>query len=148
MIIGCDLHTRYQQIAMVDTETGEFVERRLEHERRVPHPSFFDGWDSTVVARVGFLADSSSASFNEHSDDPSTHPFRKVREKNGAPGTMSVGALAYLNFRLPSVSRDGSENKAWLELIWSAECLHRQSKCRRFQGQRRFNEAEHRLLQL
>ena len=32
MIIGCDLHTRYQQIAMVDTETGEFVQRRLEHE--------------------------------------------------------------------------------------------------------------------
>ena len=28
MIIGCDLHTRYQQIAMVDTETGEFVQRR------------------------------------------------------------------------------------------------------------------------
>ena len=23
MIIGCDLHTRYQQIAMLDTETGE-----------------------------------------------------------------------------------------------------------------------------
>jgi transposase len=32
MIIGCDLHTRYQQIAMLDRETGEFVERRLEHE--------------------------------------------------------------------------------------------------------------------
>src|SRR6202451_3031009 len=32
MIIGCDLHTRYQQIAGVDTETGEMVERRLEHE--------------------------------------------------------------------------------------------------------------------
>jgi len=31
MIIGCDLHTRYQQIAMLDTETGELVERRLEH---------------------------------------------------------------------------------------------------------------------
>jgi hypothetical protein len=31
MIIGCDLHTRYQQIAMVDTDTGELVERRLEH---------------------------------------------------------------------------------------------------------------------
>ena len=35
MIIGCDLHTRYQQIAMVDTETGELVQRRLEHEREV-----------------------------------------------------------------------------------------------------------------
>jgi transposase len=32
MIIGCDYHPRYQQIAMMNTETGEFVERRLEHE--------------------------------------------------------------------------------------------------------------------
>jgi len=32
MIIGCDFHPRYQQIAMMDTETGELVERRLEHE--------------------------------------------------------------------------------------------------------------------
>ena len=31
-IIGCDFHPRYQQIAMMDTETGELVERRLEHE--------------------------------------------------------------------------------------------------------------------
>ncbi|MGA7220271.1 MAG: IS110 family transposase [Candidatus Sulfotelmatobacter sp.] len=32
MIIGCDLHTRYQQIAMVNMDTGDLVERRLEHE--------------------------------------------------------------------------------------------------------------------
>ena len=32
MIIGCDLHTRYQQIAMLDTDTGELTERGLEHE--------------------------------------------------------------------------------------------------------------------
>jgi hypothetical protein len=31
-IIGCDLHTRYQVIAMLDTETGEIVMSRLEHE--------------------------------------------------------------------------------------------------------------------
>jgi transposase len=31
-IVGCDLHTRYQQIAMLDQETGEVMERRLEHE--------------------------------------------------------------------------------------------------------------------
>ena len=31
-IIGCDYHPSYQQIAMVDTETGELVEGRLEHE--------------------------------------------------------------------------------------------------------------------
>ncbi len=32
VIIGCDLHTRMEQIAMLDTETGELTERRLEHE--------------------------------------------------------------------------------------------------------------------
>jgi len=31
-IIGCDFHTRFQQIAMLDAETGERAERRLEHE--------------------------------------------------------------------------------------------------------------------
>ena len=31
-IIGCDLHTRYQVIAEVDTDTGEMTTRRLEHE--------------------------------------------------------------------------------------------------------------------
>jgi transposase len=31
-IIGCDFHTRYQQIAMLDEDTGELTERRLEHE--------------------------------------------------------------------------------------------------------------------
>lgn len=32
LIIGCDFHTRFQQIAMADTTTGETIERRLEHE--------------------------------------------------------------------------------------------------------------------
>lgn len=31
-IIGCDFHTRFQQIAMVDSPTGEIIERRLDHE--------------------------------------------------------------------------------------------------------------------
>lgn len=32
MIIGCDFHSRYQQIAMLETTTGEVVERQLRHE--------------------------------------------------------------------------------------------------------------------
>lgn len=31
LIVGCDFHTRFQQIAGLDTETGELIERRLEH---------------------------------------------------------------------------------------------------------------------
>jgi transposase len=32
LIIGCDFHTRYQQIAMMDEATGELIERRLDHQ--------------------------------------------------------------------------------------------------------------------
>jgi hypothetical protein len=31
-IVGCDFHPSYQQIAMVDTGTGEWMERTLSHE--------------------------------------------------------------------------------------------------------------------
>ena len=31
IIIGCDYHPGFQQIAYVDTETGELQERRLQH---------------------------------------------------------------------------------------------------------------------
>ena len=31
-MIGCGFHTRFQQIAMVDSRTGEIIERRLDHE--------------------------------------------------------------------------------------------------------------------
>ena len=32
IIIGCDFHTRFEQIALLDTETGELAEKRLDHE--------------------------------------------------------------------------------------------------------------------
>ena len=31
LIIGCDYHPGFQQIALVDTDTGELSERRLLH---------------------------------------------------------------------------------------------------------------------
>ena len=33
LIIGCDYHPGFQQIALVDTSTGELRERRLEHRK-------------------------------------------------------------------------------------------------------------------
>jgi hypothetical protein len=35
IIIGADYHPGFQQIAFVDTETGELQERRLEHREEV-----------------------------------------------------------------------------------------------------------------
>ena len=52
-IVGCDLHMRYQQIAMLDKETGELVERRLEHESGEAR-AFYAGLSGPV--RVGIEA--------------------------------------------------------------------------------------------
>ncbi len=53
LIIGCDFHTRYQQIAMLDTLTGELSERRLDHESGEAH-AFYRGLQGPV--RVGIEA--------------------------------------------------------------------------------------------
>jgi len=67
-IIGCDLHTRYQVIARIDTETGEMTTRRLEHENgeakafyaSAPKPSLigieatgYTQWFERLVAELG-----------------------------------------------------------------------------------------------
>jgi len=51
MIIGCDLHTRTQQIAMLDTATGEVVERRLEHENGEAK-RFYEGLQEAALVGV------------------------------------------------------------------------------------------------
>jgi transposase len=68
LIIGCDLHTRYQVVAMMDTETGEVVTRRLEHENgearafyaSLPKPALigieatgYTQWFERMVAELG-----------------------------------------------------------------------------------------------
>jgi transposase len=53
MIIGCDFHPRFQQIAFVDTETGEYGERRLSH--REEAEGFYRGLAGRAV-RVGVEA--------------------------------------------------------------------------------------------
>jgi transposase len=53
LIIGCDFHTRYQQIAMMDEATGELSDRRLEHESGEAH-AFYRSLQGPV--RVGIEA--------------------------------------------------------------------------------------------
>jgi hypothetical protein len=45
IIIGCDFHTRFQQIAMLEVTTGELVEARLDDINR---PSHGRTWPSQV----------------------------------------------------------------------------------------------------
>jgi len=34
LIIGCDFHPGFQQVAIFDNQTGEYQEKRLSHARR------------------------------------------------------------------------------------------------------------------
>ncbi len=60
LIIGCDLHTRFQQIALVDTRRGEVVTRGLEHENGEAR-KFYAGLRER--ARVGIEATGSTQWF-------------------------------------------------------------------------------------
>ena len=62
-IIGCDYHPSYQQIAMVETETGEMQEGRLEHEQGEAR-RFYQALDGQQV-RVGMEAIGNSQWFEQ-----------------------------------------------------------------------------------
>jgi len=52
LFIGCDLHSRYQQVAMAQDETGELAGGRL-LTRRVDFDFVFSGWP-TVCGFVSY----------------------------------------------------------------------------------------------
>ncbi|MGC1615380.1 MAG: IS110 family transposase [Candidatus Acidiferrum sp.] len=57
LIIGCDFHTRYQQIAMAREETAEiYVERRLDHESGEAHAFYRSLQNLQEPVRVGIEA--------------------------------------------------------------------------------------------
>jgi transposase len=55
MIIGCDYHPAFQQIAFVDTDTGELQERRLQH-REEAEKFYRDLAAQGIKVRVGMEA--------------------------------------------------------------------------------------------
>jgi hypothetical protein len=55
IIIGVDFHPEFQQIAFVDSNTGEFQEKRLVH--REEAEQFYRGWAAVgQQVRVGMEA--------------------------------------------------------------------------------------------
>src|SRR6516164_1360994 len=50
-IIGCDLHAQQQTIAMLDTDTGEFVEKTLEHDGEELR-KFYSGLSRPVLVGI------------------------------------------------------------------------------------------------
>src|SRR5215475_2195112 len=49
--VGCDLHTRTQQVAMLDTDTGEVSEHQLAHEGTAVE-EFYAAWPGPVTIGI------------------------------------------------------------------------------------------------
>src|SRR5215475_5060604 len=63
LIIGCDYHPGFQQIAYVDTETGELQERRLKHPEEA-EKFYRDLWEQRITVRVGMEASGNQTNFD------------------------------------------------------------------------------------
>ena len=97
MIIGCDFHPRFQQIAYVDLETGEFFERRLNHPEEAER--FYRSLAGTQV-RIGLEATGNFRWFRQLIDElgyefllghssaiRASNPHRQKTD-SGMPGTF------------------------------------------------------------
>src|SRR5580765_3978639 len=62
LIIGCDYHPGFQQIACVNTDTGELNERRLEH-REQAEQYYREQKQRNLSARVGMESSGHSRRF-------------------------------------------------------------------------------------
>lgn len=114
-IIGCDLHAWQQAIAMLDRETGEVVERTLQHEGTVVR-DFYAGRPPPIV--VGIEATGSMGWFLRlmeelgitcHVGDPAT--IRKFETRRQKPDRRDATRLLNLlsEERFPTIWMPSSE---------------------------------------
>ena len=129
MIIGCDLHTRYQQIAMLDTETGEFVERRLEHENGEAR-AFYAALAGAV--RVGIEATGHTHWFEamlaELGDELWRGDAAKIRAAVVRKQKTDARDAAHLldllcSDRFPRIWRPSGEERDLRQLVWHRQKL-------------------------
>ena len=77
---------------------------------RVPHPSFFEGWDSAVVSRAGFLADSCGALAHRVPDDPHHPPFPQSTRKGWGTQLTQPGCTIHAHAPCSTSGRTSRHN--------------------------------------
>jgi transposase len=128
-IVGCDLHTRYQQVAMLDAETGELVERRLEHESGEAR-SFYAGLAAPV--RVGIEATGHTRWFERMlgelghelwiGDAAQIRASMVRKQKTDARDAAHLLDLL-LSERFPRIWRPSLEERDLRQLVWHRQKL-------------------------
>ena len=126
IIIGCDYHPSFQQIAFVDTETGELQERRLQH-REEAEKFYRDLAAQGTKVRVGMEASGharwfeqllSELQFELWIGDAAEISARRVRKQKTDRQDAQLILRLMLKDDFPRVWVPSWENRDLRQLLW------------------------------
>src|SRR5712664_1102600 len=126
LIIGADYHPGFQQIAFVDTETGELQERRLQH-REEAEKIYRDLAASGVKVRVGMEASGharwferllSELQFELWIGDAAEIRTRRVRKQKTDRQDAQLILQLMIEDRFPRIWVPDWENRDLRQLLW------------------------------
>src|SRR6202795_4758002 len=127
IIIGCDYHPRFQQIAFVDTETGELQERRLQH-REEAEKFYRDLAAQGVKVRVGMEASGharwferllSELQFELWIGDAAEISAKRVRKQKTDRQDAQLILKLMLKDDFPQIWVPSWENRDLRKLLWN-----------------------------
>jgi transposase len=126
IIIGCDYHPGFQQIAFVDRETGEVNERRLEH-REEAEKFYRDLGGQRAVVRVGMEASGHARWFERllgelqfelWIGDAAEIRTKRVRKQKTDRQDAQLLLRLLLEDRFPRIWVPSWENRDLRQLLW------------------------------
>ena len=124
LIIGCDYHPGFQQIALVDTETGEVGERRLTHREEAEQ---FYGTLKERSVRVGMEASGharwferllSALQFELWIGDAAEIRTKRVRKQKTDRQDAQLLLRLMVEDRFPRIWVADAENRDLRQLLW------------------------------
>jgi transposase len=126
LIIGCDYHPGFQQIACVDNETGELSERRLSH-REQAEQFYRELKQQNLCARVGMESSGHSRWFERLLQelgfelwigDPAEVRTKRVRKQKTDRQDAQLLLRLMLENRFPRIWVPDAENRDLRQLLW------------------------------
>ena len=127
MIIGCDFHPRFQQIAFVDRETGECGEQELNHSDGQAERFYRDLQQRGISVRVGMEATGYSRwferllaelGFEVWMGDPAEIKAKRVKKQKYDREDARLLRRLMLENNFPQIWVPSPENRDLRQLLW------------------------------
>src|SRR5499427_8613302 len=126
-IIGCDYHPRMQEVALMETETGEYDERQLSHDCGEAEKFYRDLKQRGVNVRVGMEATGharwferlmAELGFELWIGDPAEIKATRVRKQKTDRLDAALLLQLLLEDRFPKIWVPSPENRDLRQLLW------------------------------